>query len=246
MLFSDISYLRKLLISRFQNEPSCARVSTALNTLASPDGVLSSMQAPELRRVFQKYERKLDRELRRDKRKLFEALGEFANIRRDEKGWSHFRKRWPKFFPEEEYDRVVEGSKPSIADYPYCLDQLWIGTDSPVKIMLGIDAAPNRVDELWPEDMWLAGVASIPAEFFVDWDEGVFRYRGACDFQRALYLLFRESWRARVCEKCLTKFIARRAAQKYCSTDCSENMQRELKQKWWAEHGQTWRKQRKV
>jgi hypothetical protein len=79
----------------------------------------------------------------------------------------------------------------------------------------------------------------------VDWDEGVFRYQGACDFQRALYLLFRESWRARICEKCRTKFIARRPAQKYHSTDCSESVQRELKQKWWARHGETWRKQRK-
>lgn len=221
-------------------------MSTVLNTLAFLDGVLSSMQSPEVRRMFRKHERALERELQRDKPRLFRALEEFANIRTGNEGWSHFRRQWPNFFPGEAYDRVAEGSKPSIVDYPYCLDQLWIGADSPVNILLGIEAAPSRVDELWPEDMWLAGIASIPAEFFVDWDEGIFRYRGACDFQRALYLLFRESWRARVCEKCLTKFIARRAAQKYCSTDCSENMQRELKQKWWAEHGQAWRKQRKI
>jgi hypothetical protein len=203
------------------------------------------MQSRELRREFQKHERKLNRGLQRDKRKLFEALEEFANIRRDEEGWSHFRKRWPNFFPGEEYDRLLEGSKPSIADYPYCVDQLWVGTDSPVKIMLGIDTAQYSADELPPEEMWIAGLASIPAEFDVDWDEGVFRYRGACDFQRALYLLFLESWKARVCEKCSTKFIARRVAQKYCSTECSQDMQRELKQKWWAEHGEAWRKQRR-
>lgn len=132
------------------------------------------------------------------------------------------------------------------ASYQYeCLDRLWIGTDSPVKFMLGIDTGPYCVDELLPEDMWLAGLASIPAEFDVDWNEGVFRYRGACHFQRALYLLFLESWKARACEKCSTKFIARRAAQKYCSTECSKSMQRELKQKWWAEHGDEWRRQRK-
>jgi hypothetical protein len=204
------------------------------------------MQPPEVRRVFQEYERRLDRELRRDKRKLFEALEEFANIRPDVKGWGQFRKRWPNFFPGEEYDRVLEGSKPSIVGYPYCLDQLWIGTDSPMKIMLGIDTAQYRVDELQPEEMWIAGLASIPAEFDVEWDEGVFRYRGACDFQRALYLLFLESWKARVCEKCSTKFIARRVAQKYCSTECSGSMQRELKQKWWAEHGKAWRRQRRA
>jgi hypothetical protein len=203
------------------------------------------MQPPEVRRMFQKYDRKLERGLQRDKRDLFKALEEFANIRSDKEGWAHFRKRWPKFFPEQEYGRVAEGSKPSIADYPYCLDQLWIGENSLLRLLFGIDTAPYQVDELWPEDMWTAGLAPIPAQFDVDWEEGLFRYHGACDFQRALYLLFRESWRARICEKCGTKFIARRAAQKYHSTDCSESVQRELKQKWWAEHGETWRRQRR-
>jgi hypothetical protein len=216
-----------------------------LNTLAFIDGVLSSMQPPELRRTFRKYDRKLERELQRDKRKLFQALEEFANIRSDKEAWAHFRKRWPNFFPGEEYDRVLEGSRPSIVDYPYCLDRLWTGTDSPVRIMLGIDTKPYRPDDLPPEEMWVARLASIPADFDVDWDESVFRYRGACDFQRALYLLFLQSWKARVCEKCNAKFIARRVAQRYCSTDCGQKMQRELKQKWWAEHGETWRKQRK-
>ena len=202
------------------------------------------MQSPEVRREFRKQERALARELRRDKPRLFRALEEFANIRDGNEGWSHFRKQWPDFFPEEAYDRVAEGLKPSVVDYPYCLHQLWNGADSPVEIMLGIDAAPSRANELWPEDTWLAGVATIPAEFLVDWDEGIFRYRGTCDFQRALYLLFRESWRAKVCEKCSAKFIARRAAQKYCTTDCSEAVQRELKQEWWAENGDEWRKQR--
>lgn len=202
------------------------------------------MQPPEWRRYYRQVERRLDRELRRDKPKLFEALEEFANIRPDEAGWRHFRQRWPNFFPAEEYDKVAEGSKPSIALYPYSLDLLWMDTDSPINIMLGIDESCG-VEELWPEDMWVAGVATIPAEFDVDWDEGVFRYRGACDFQRALYLLFLESWKARLCDKCRAKFIARRSAQKYCSTECSESMQRELKQKWWATHGETWRSNRK-
>jgi len=89
-------------------------------------------------------------------------------------------------------------------------------------------------------------MSSLPGKFDADWDEGVFTYEGACNFQRALYLLFRESWRARVCEKCDAKFIARRAAQKYCTTDCSEEMQRELKLKWWDKHGEAWRKGRKT
>ena len=119
------------------------------------------MQPPELKRIFQKYDRKLERELQRDRRKLFQALEEFANIRSDKEGWAHFRKRWPKFFPGEEYDRVAKDLKPSIADYPYCLVRLWIGTDSPLRLMLGIDTAPYHVHELPPDDAWVAHLASM-------------------------------------------------------------------------------------
>jgi|HubBroStandDraft_6_1064221.scaffolds.fasta_scaffold52635_3 hypothetical protein len=202
------------------------------------------MQSPEIRRLFREHDRKLERDLQRDKPKLFEALEHFANIGSDEERWAQFRKRWPQFFPEEEYDRAAAGSERSILGYPHWLDQIWFGGEAEphLKIMLGIDDAP---EDGTPEGAWVADLSTIRAHFHVDWDEGAFRYRGACDFQRALYLLFRESWRARICEKCAIKFIARRVAQKYCSTDCSESIQRELKQKWWAEHGETWRRRRK-
>jgi len=202
------------------------------------------MLPPEMRRALREYDRKLERDLQRDKPKLFKALERFANIESDGSRWAQFRKSWPEFFPEEEYDRAAAGSKRSILSYPDWLDQIWLGgeTEPHLKIMLGIDDAP---DDGTPEDAWLADLSTIRAHFYVDWDEGVFSYQGACDFQRALYLLFRESWRARICEKCAIKFIARRVAQKYCSTDCSENIQRELKRKWWAEHGESWRKRRK-
>jgi hypothetical protein len=199
---------------------------------------------PEYRRLFRNYQRMVESGLRRDRRKLFQALQEFANIPSDKNVWIHFRKRWPNFFPEIEYDKAANGSKLSILSYPYWLNLIWDGgeTEPHLKIMLGLEDAP--VDGT-PEDAWVANLSSIPAKFCADWDEGVFCYEGGCDFQRALYLLFRESWRARMCEKCGAKFIARRAAQKFCTTDCSENMQRELKQKWWAEHGEAWRRRRK-
>jgi hypothetical protein len=202
------------------------------------------MRSPEVRTIFRSYERRIMRELRRDRTKLFRALAEFANLRDDVEGWTHFRKRWPNFFPEAEYDRVKLGEKPSISDYPYWLHQVWIGgeTEPHLRILLGIESAAK---EGTPEDAWLSGLATIPAHFFADWDEGVFRYEGACDFQRALYLLFLDSWRARFCQKCDAKFIAVRAAQKFCTTDCSEAMQREFRRRWWAKHGEQWRKKRK-
>jgi len=207
------------------------------------------VQPPELRRMSRQYDRKVKRDLRRDRRKLFQALEAFANVRPDKKGWAHFRRLWPDFFPSEEYDRVAAGSEPSVLKYPYWLKQIWWGgeTNPYLHILLGLEPTPDRKAEGTPEEAWVADLRSIiPVEFYADWDEGIFRYQGGCDFQRALYLLFRESWRARVCEKCNANFNARRAAQKYCSTDCSESVQRELKLKWWADHGKSWRKERKV
>jgi hypothetical protein len=205
------------------------------------------MRSPELRKVLQRYQRMVMRDLRRDRRKLFLALGELVNIRSDVEGWAHFRKRWPNFFPESEYDKVAHGQKPSVFDYPYWLNQIWVGGENEpyLRILLGIESPPEPADEGTLEDSWLVGISSIPAGFYADWDEGVFHYEGACDFQKALYLLFLDSWRARVCEKCGARFIAARAAQKFCSTDCSEAMQREFRRKWWAEHGAAWRQRRK-
>ncbi len=204
------------------------------------------MQPPEQRKLFQRYYRKVMRDLRRDRPKLFRALEEFANIRSDAEGWAHFRKRWPNFFPSRDYDTVTDGSKQSILAYPYWLGQIWAGgeTEPALHILLGIDPNPEQTEGT-PEEAWFNDLVSIPAHFYADWDEGVFRYQGACDFQRALYLLFLDSWRARLCEKCNAKFIATRAAQKFCSTDCGAAMQREFRRRWWAEHGAAWRQKRR-
>lgn len=229
---------------------------------------LSSVQpsAQEWKKAFEEHERQLERALRKDRSKLFRALAEFAIMEGDAGSWAHFRRRWPDFFPAEEYDRVTgpmldvrgstltltfpdsENSKasnswPSIEPYPGLLNQIWRGgeTDPYLEIMLGVNPT-TEPDVNWPEKVPATHLRSIaPIEFALDWTTGRIRYQGACDFQRALYLLFRESWRARVCEKCESCFIAKREGQRYCSTDCSEAMQREVKRRWWAEHGKAWR-----
>jgi hypothetical protein len=195
-----------------------------------------------LGQLIRKFNRSLERDLRKERPRLFEALAEFANVRSDRKAWSHFRKRWPNFFSKAEYERAEGSVSRSVRDYPRWLHHVWLGNPAPLLQLLGIKAEPQM-----PGDTsQLLDIHLIPAQFFADWDEGIFRYRGMCNFQRALYLLFRESWRARVCERCSAKFIARRVAQRYCMTDCSEAIQRELKRRWWAEHGETWRQERKV
>jgi hypothetical protein len=218
------------------------------STLAFVMGISSSIHKSEsdaekkLRELFRKFARSIERDLLKERPTLFRALGEFANIRPDRKAWSHFRKRWPKFFPEAEYERAEEDASRSVRDYPRWLNQVWLGNSASLLPLLGIKAGP----QIPGEPSQALHVHLIPAQFFADWDEGVFHYRGMCSFQRALNLLFRESWRARVCERCSAKFIARRVAQKYCTTDCSDAIQRDLKRRWWAEHGETWRQKRKV
>ncbi len=201
------------------------------------------MPAPELMRAFKLHDRKLERDLQRDKPRLFQALEEFANIQPDKDSWARFRRHWPRFFPEEKYDDVASGSAISLLNYPYWLGLIWCGgeTEPHLKIMLGLDSAPT---EGTPEDAWVSDLSTISAKLYVDWDEGILTYQSECGFHRALYLLFQQSWRARICEHCKLKFIARRAAQKYCSTDCSEIVQRELKQRWWANNGEKWRRKR--
>lgn len=195
-----------------------------------------------LRELHRKVARGIERDLRKERPTLFRALEEFANIRPDRKAWSHFRRMWPKFFPNVEYERAEENASRSVRAYPRWLHQVWLGNSESLLLLLGVKAEP-QIPGLSSQ---VLDIHLMPAQFFADWNEGVLHYRGMCQFQRALYLLFRESWRARVCEKCHNRFIARRVAQKYCTTDCSEAIQRELKRTWWAEHGETWRQKRKM
>ena len=189
-----------------------------------------------------------ERRLKRDRRKLFLALQDFANVRPSQQGWANFRKQWPVFFPAEEYEKVKNNTTPNIADYPQWVDGLWEGAEpEPIlSILLGLKPPPDLTYVEFHEDAYGHQIASMPSDWWLDWAKGVLVYESTCDFQRALYLLYRESWRARICNKCSAKFIAKRAAQKYCSTDCSEAVQQMLKLKWWTEHGEKWRTERKA
>ena len=224
-------------------------------------------EPPEVRRWREQSARKVQRELRRDRLKLFEALEEFANMRGDKDAWAQFSRRWPKFFPKWEYDRAVgekagpnlyepyffervkeEGGPTSISDFPFYLNQIWMGGESQpyLDIMFGIRPTPGLEDVSHPEESAATGMSSIPpAHYSLDWREGTIRYEGGCDFQRALYLLFRESWRARICAGCGSAFVAKRPRQKYHSTDCSEAATRQSKLASWNKHGDAWRQNQK-
>jgi hypothetical protein len=67
-------------------------------------------------------------------------------------------------------------------------------------------------------------------------------------FELALRYLIRSNVHTYLCanRECPAPyFIASRRGQKYCSYACALSSRREVKQRWWAAHGNAWRKARK-
>ena len=74
-----------------------------------------------------------------------------------------------------------------------------------------------------------------------------FRVPPPTPFELALSYLVKAGDRARYCanpECPAPYFFVTRKNQRYCSEICAAPAQRELKRKWWAEHGEEWRKTR--
>jgi hypothetical protein len=54
----------------------------------------------------------------------------------------------------------------------------------------------------------------------VDGKTGAINWHFNCHFQRDVYHLMQERWRAKVCPQCRKYFVADKVARRYCSTDC--------------------------
>lgn len=88
----------------------------------------------------------------------------------------------------------------------------------------------------------LFGLTFRLARLAPNWGMGEFQYEPQNDFQRAVYLLWRQSWRAKVCRRCGKYFVADKPPQFYCSSKCYGEAKKDRGSKWWAEHGNDWRK----
>jgi hypothetical protein len=86
---------------------------------------------------------------------------------------------------------------------------------------------------------------SLPTQVDPDWTSGTFRYEPNTNFRRALYALFRQSWRAKVCPQCKRYFIADKPPQRYCSTKCYGIAKRGRDLEFWRTMGSDLRKKRK-
>jgi hypothetical protein len=76
-----------------------------------------------------------------------------------------------------------------------------------------------------------------PGSLYMHWGCGDFLLLTRNDFVKAFYLLFRQSWRARVCPSCKLFFVARRPRQRFCGTECSARSRLASKLKWWHSTG---------
>lgn len=108
-------------------------------------------------------------------------------------------------------------------------------------------ACPRPLVDAWATILGEFPNAQVGSEtaFVVRWPYGDFCISPRNDFQRAFYLLFRQSWRAKVCPRCNMFFIARRPKQLFCGTGCSAGSRLASKRKWWKKHGPEWRRTRR-
>ncbi len=85
---------------------------------------------------------------------------------------------------------------------------------------------------------------AVSPKVTVSWMTGDFNYYPLTDFQGAFYWLFRESWRARTCARCVAYFIADKPPTRYCSTACYGAVKRKRSLDWWKREGRVRRKER--
>ena len=197
--------------------------------------------------------------------RLFAALEKFVNMGDGFEDFRHFKQCWPDFFPglfykdTEKGFRVRSRGQPAVVDaldYRDYLRRIWRGQDDGgrlLKALLGIlteppaeiktQFAPERGEEVKVQRAWPGTFER--ATILANWQTGELEYQARNDFQRALYLLCKESWRARTCAHCSAYFIAQKPAQLYCSTVCSNEAKRHRGGQWWKDHGKEWRKNHK-
>lgn len=193
---------------------------------------------------------------------MLTALTELANLRDDPADFERFEKRRPGFAHVPQQDSAGMGpiGGAAIPNRFWSLHKrmdalrlVWRGDslalselllpNEPPEELMSREEYLDRDEETGRPTGWV-----WPPQIRMDWESGQFTYDPRTKFQQALYLLFRRSQLAKICENpnCPAPyFIARKTAQRYCTDKCAEIFQRAWKRKWWAEHGEKWRSSRK-
>jgi hypothetical protein len=106
-------------------------------------------------------------------------------------------------------------------------------------VSLVMSATPLALHDAWQEVLsrFKTAATSGGIQLKALWSHGDFAFVPENDFQRAMYILFRQSWRARICPRCQMFFVARRPKQMFCGTACSAGSRLSSKLKWWKRVG---------
>ena len=203
----------------------------------------------------------------KERARLFGGLQALVNTGDSLGDYQHLSKQWPTFWPDGSQLSTAwlpqEHSK--FLNYREKLRQLWSGSleeqqrIGAVAYLLGLInseeaeslffTGPEALAELWfnrPNKSPSSSIVSTSAPVLLPvWGSIDVRFFARGDFEAALWALFRESWRARICGQCKHFFIADKAAQKYCSTNCNGAAKRGQRLSWWNKAGTIKRAQRK-
>ena len=199
---------------------------------------------------------------------LFANLETFVNIGDSIDEYTAFTQKCPTFWPVEFRNADGEafgwGKEVDLYDITLLcrnyLRELWRGTgnidhqSALLKILLGLGAeGDGRAHD--PESTRFAQQLSLIKEahkvqhftpwMAADWTRGEFCYRPLHDFQRAVYAIWQESWRARACRQCARLFIADKPPQLYCSPRCSVAAKRTRSLDYYNDKGKARRKKRR-
>jgi hypothetical protein len=115
-----------------------------------------------------------------------------------------------------------------------------IATGEEFEILLGFETGrqyAGREEEIGKIFNAYPSAEVVSSPIMADWKTGTFLYAPANDFQRVVYILFREGWRAKVCARCSRRFIADKPLQRYCSPKCFAEAKRERNLDWWYKDG---------
>jgi hypothetical protein len=207
-----------------------------------------------------------------ERKRLFRGLERFVNTDDSLAEYEALAKGWPGFWPHVLVDR--QGNPLAWHDDCHALflvfrnalryvwtpwpDELKRGT---LAFLLGIGGefqtleagmpvlvpTPQGLNEAWGKVQSHHPSVSGTSRPLVHprWMAGDLAYIPSNEFQTALYLLFQESWRAKVCAKCSTYFVASKPAQLYCGTACSGGVKRARTLKWWRAKGAAMRQAKK-
>jgi hypothetical protein len=150
---------------------------------------------------------------------LWDALERF--IQGSDTKIEDFRRSYPAFLPPWFYD----------LDTPARLWERWERNDDGLRsVVRAWQAWQALVLGAWRSGFhieYTAQLVNIPTALAAGAKAMRFEIAPVCDAQRAVLAITLESWRARFCPKCGRPFVARYAANKFCSTDCFAERRRE-------------------